>query len=95
MEPGRHLRRAIRAPSFPAVPITGKTRSTRLAKLRDKEPHLAPINAVFKFGANPLKSALQVREFVYFTVPKKVSHSRASELRFHLLDHAATAEEAR
>jgi hypothetical protein len=76
--------------------MTGKTRSTFLApdlwrKSRISHPH----SLVLKFGAATLKSAQQGRDFVSFTVPRKVLHSRASDSRFHPLDYAAAVEEAR
>ena len=37
-----------------------------------------PVSRVLKFGAAPLKSALQERDFNCFTVPKKALHLRTS-----------------
>jgi hypothetical protein len=68
-------------------------------KPRYKAPHLAPAFAGLLFGAATLKSAQQGRDSVRSTVPKKVSHSRASDSRFHASTHAeihaAAVEEAR
>ncbi|HVJ09447.1 MAG TPA: hypothetical protein VM554_13795 [Acidisarcina sp.] len=75
--------------------INRQTRSTFLARPRDKEPRFAPHAAVFTFGAAPLKCAQGGRDSVCDTVLKKAVHGRASDPRFHLLDHAATAEETR
>ena len=80
---------------LPGDAIDPQTRSTFLAGLRDKEPRFALDAAVFKFGAATLKCAQDGRDSVCNTVPKKAVHGRASDPRFHLLDHAATAEETR
>jgi hypothetical protein len=72
-----------------------QSRFTSIARSQGKEPHFAPNAAVFTFGATPLKCAQDGRDSVCYTVPKKVPHSRASDSRFHPLDHAATAEETR
>ena len=75
--------------------IDRQTRSTFLARPRDKEPHFALDAAVFKFGAAPLKRVQKGRDSVCYTVLKRAVHGRASDSRFHLLDHAASAEETR
>ena len=75
--------------------IDRQTRSTFLARPRDKEPHFAPHAAVFTFGAATLKCAQGGGDSVCDTVLKKAVHGRASNPRFHLLDHAASAEETR
>ena len=75
--------------------IHRQTRSTFLARPRDKEPHFTSHAAVFMFGAVSLKCAQDGRDSVCYTVLKKAVHGRASDPRFHLLDHAATAEETR
>ena len=46
-------------------------------------PHLPSL--VLKLGAATLKSAQQGRDSISFIAPKKASHSRASNSRFHLL----------
>jgi hypothetical protein len=80
--------------------MVDKTRSTlSISRPRDKEPHLAPGIACLLFGAAMLKSAQEGRDSTSNTVPRKSSHSRASNSRFHASiraeTHAAVVEEAR
>jgi hypothetical protein len=76
--------------------MTGKPDPhSSLSDLRRKSRISHPHSLVLKFGAATLKSAEQGRGSVLSTVPKKACHSRASDSRFHSLDHATAVEEAR
>jgi hypothetical protein len=80
--------------------MTGKPDPhSSLPDLRRKSRISRPDSLVLKFGVATLKSAQQGRGSVRSIVPKKASHSRASDSRFHASTHAeihaAAVEEAR
>jgi hypothetical protein len=81
-------------------PLTGNTRSIFLATgPLDKEPHLASGIACLPLVMVTLKSAQRGLDSVCFTVPKKASHSRASDSHsiraIRAPVHAAAVPEAR